>query len=336
MSLAPEYDICLSFAGEEREYVEAVADALRGAGVSVFYDAYEEVELWGKDLYQHLADVYQRAKYCVVFASAAYARKLWTRHELKAAQARAFQENREYILPVRFDDTEIPGLLSTVMYIDLRTRTPQGVAEMIVRKLRTQSSPSTAPESRSAGPTAAAVRPPDVQPWQDLKLLHGLRYRVSEPLQAVESHREYLNRLVQVGKWSYTIGVGEPPELLRAEDELESRLGSFARELRQAAGEIDAAWEQSSKTMGGLVVVGDRNRPIRDALLHAAVASEKLKDLRPLIRQGIELETLRSTQLYQSAAKATAEINEAIRAVREKDEQISALWKAVIHQTDRK
>ena len=45
-----EYDVALSFAGEDREYVEAVASALQQAGVKVFYDQYEEVELWGKNL----------------------------------------------------------------------------------------------------------------------------------------------------------------------------------------------------------------------------------------------------------------------------------------------
>ena len=49
-----------------------------------------------------------------MFLSQNYARTLWARHELKNAQARAFEENQEYILPVRLDDTEIPGILPTV------------------------------------------------------------------------------------------------------------------------------------------------------------------------------------------------------------------------------
>src|SRR4029077_16204697 len=101
--------------GEQRKDVENVADCLRHAGVRVFYDEYEKATLWGKDLYQHLSDVYKnRASYCIVFASADYASKAWTSHELKSAQARAFEEKgREYILPVRFDSTEIPGILPT-------------------------------------------------------------------------------------------------------------------------------------------------------------------------------------------------------------------------------
>lgn len=114
-----EYDIALSFAGEQRGQVEKVAECLRSSGVRVFYDAYEKSDLWGKDLYQHLSDVYQKkAQYCIIFASKDYALKAWTSHELKSAQARAFSEKgNEYILPVRFDSTEIPGILPTVGYL---------------------------------------------------------------------------------------------------------------------------------------------------------------------------------------------------------------------------
>src|SRR5690348_10215742 len=115
------YDVALSFAGEDREYVDQVATYLRRAGVEVFYDKYEQVDLWGKDLYEHLSDVYQnRARYTVMFVSRPYAEKLWPRHERRGAQARAFRECREYILPARFDDTEVPGLPKTVGYLDLR------------------------------------------------------------------------------------------------------------------------------------------------------------------------------------------------------------------------
>ncbi|HMF36865.1 MAG TPA: hypothetical protein VKF17_09510, partial [Isosphaeraceae bacterium] len=44
-----EYDVALSFAGEERRYAETLAEILRAAGLSVFYDKHHEVTLWGKD-----------------------------------------------------------------------------------------------------------------------------------------------------------------------------------------------------------------------------------------------------------------------------------------------
>lgn len=131
------YDIGLSFAGEQREFVEQVAEELKSKGIKVFYDSFEEIDLWGKDLYQHLNHIYKRkCEYCIIFISEDYAKKLWTKHELKSAQARAFQENKEYILPVRFDNTELPGLNETVGYISTNDKSPQQIAELAVRKVR--------------------------------------------------------------------------------------------------------------------------------------------------------------------------------------------------------
>jgi len=132
-----EYDIVLSFAGEDRIYVEKTARFLRKTGVRVFYDRYEATKLWGKDLYQHLDRIYQNmANYAVIFISEHYGKKLWTNHELKSAQARAFSENEEYILPARFDDTEIPGIRKTIGYIDLKYLTPIQFGKIIIQKLK--------------------------------------------------------------------------------------------------------------------------------------------------------------------------------------------------------
>jgi len=136
-----EYDIALSFAGEDREYVDTVAYLLKKNDINVFYDKYEETELWGKDLYEHLSDVYKnKAKYTIIFISEYYAKKLWTNHERKSAQARAFNERHEYILPARFDDTEIVGIHETIGYIDLRYKNPNEFVSLIIQKLNTGTS----------------------------------------------------------------------------------------------------------------------------------------------------------------------------------------------------
>lgn len=114
-----EYHVALSFAGEDRRVAKKFADSLTLSGYKVFYDEYEQAELWGKDLYSHLSEIYnKRAKYCLMIISKSYANKLWTNHERKSAQAKAFNQSEEYILPLRIDDTEIPGVNSTVGYID--------------------------------------------------------------------------------------------------------------------------------------------------------------------------------------------------------------------------
>ena len=126
----------MSFAGEDRDYVRSVAHELKKKKVRVFYDEFEEVKLWGKNLYTHLDEVYRaKAKYCVIFLSEHYKTKAWTNHERESAQARAFEENVEYILPVKLGDVEIPGIRPTVGYLDGRKITPTQISELIYRKI---------------------------------------------------------------------------------------------------------------------------------------------------------------------------------------------------------
>ncbi|CDG96329.1 conserved hypothetical protein [Xenorhabdus bovienii str. puntauvense] len=132
-----KYHIALSFAGEDRAYVESVANHLQASGVDVFYDFFEEEDLWGKNLYEHLTKVYRdQALFTILFVSEFYVKKSWGDLERKSAQARAFRENSEYILPAMFDlSVEVPGILDTTGYIDLNRKTPEQLAELIVRKL---------------------------------------------------------------------------------------------------------------------------------------------------------------------------------------------------------
>jgi hypothetical protein len=131
-----ECEVAISFAGEQRAQADAISRCLQNAGVSVFYDANEQADLWGKDLYAHLADIYEKkAKYCLMLVSGAYAAKVWTNHERKSAQARALMQKGEYILPVRFDETEIPGLPTTVSYLRFQDHRADGVCKLLLRKL---------------------------------------------------------------------------------------------------------------------------------------------------------------------------------------------------------
>lgn len=96
------YDVALSFAGEDRNYVDKVAEMLKEIGIRVFYDDYEQVDLWGKNLYVHLDEIYQK---------------------------------KEYILPARLNNTEIPGVSNTIGYIDLQKLKPEEFAMLIAKKV---------------------------------------------------------------------------------------------------------------------------------------------------------------------------------------------------------
>jgi hypothetical protein len=131
-----EFDIALSFAGEDRSWAEKLATLLKSQGVRVFYDEFFQATLWGKNLYQHLQQIYrEKARYCIVFVSEAYVRKSWTKHELEQVQARSFGEDREYILPLRLDDSVLPGVNVTIGYNDLRQTSVERVAQLALEKL---------------------------------------------------------------------------------------------------------------------------------------------------------------------------------------------------------
>jgi hypothetical protein len=145
------FDVALSFAGEDNDYVRKVATFLYKQNIKVFYAGFEEFNLWGKDLYTYLSDVYKdQAKYTVMFISEFYAKKLWTNHERKNAQARAFNENYEYILPARFDNTKIPGVLDTIGYIKLDKLTPNDFGLLICKKLNPNFSISSTSNKKKA------------------------------------------------------------------------------------------------------------------------------------------------------------------------------------------
>lgn len=138
-SQSPRYDVALSFAGEDRHHARKIADLLLGKDFSVFYDEYEQATLWGRNLYTHLSDIYQnKARYCLMFISSYYAKKLWTKRERESAQARAFKESKEYILPIRLDDTVLPGIEDTIGYVDLRNISYEDVVQLLCDKFRKQ------------------------------------------------------------------------------------------------------------------------------------------------------------------------------------------------------
>lgn len=139
MSNDYDYDIVLSFAGEDRNWAEDLARQLKEKDIKVFYDVFEQANLWGKDLLDYLADIYQnRGKYCIIFISSNYARKVWTNHERKNALVRAFKERHEYILPLRLDNTQIPGIPETIAYINLQNTPIEKIVKFVEQKLENE------------------------------------------------------------------------------------------------------------------------------------------------------------------------------------------------------
>jgi len=131
------FDLAISFAGEDRKIAKSLASILKKMDLLVFYDDDEQANLIGECLTEYLTDIYkEKSGYCIVLVSRHYVLKRWTRLEWKAAQARAFEEfDCAYILPIRLDNTELPGLLSTIGYLSIQDNTIQEIGKIIHQKV---------------------------------------------------------------------------------------------------------------------------------------------------------------------------------------------------------
>jgi hypothetical protein len=131
-----EFDVALSFAGEDSAVAEQFANLLAAKDIRVFYDKHEATELTGMDLAGHIAEIYRtKARYCVMFISQYYPLKKWTEVERMSAQEHALRDADEYILPIRLDDTEVPGITETTGYRDLRQHSMESVVNLLEQRL---------------------------------------------------------------------------------------------------------------------------------------------------------------------------------------------------------
>lgn len=131
-----QYDVAISFSGADRENARALASALTEASVTVFFDEYEEADFLGKDLFDHLTTVYsKRARYSLMLISRSYAERAWPTLERRSMQERALMNRgKEYVIPVRIDETPITGLLSTIGYVSIK-KGSAAIADLVRRKL---------------------------------------------------------------------------------------------------------------------------------------------------------------------------------------------------------
>jgi len=72
----------------------------------------------------------------VVFLSEDYDKKEWPGLEWRAVRELIKTKAGYAVMPVRFDDTHIPGLLSIDGYISTKRREPEQIADLILERLR--------------------------------------------------------------------------------------------------------------------------------------------------------------------------------------------------------
>lgn len=182
------FKIALSFPGEQRGFVEQVAVRLADqvGRDRVLYDKYYEAEFARPDLDTYLQRLYHdESELIAVFLCADYERKDWCGLEWRAIRNLIKKRQASTVMPLRFDDTAIPGLFSTDGYVWIGGRSPEEIADLILQRSQANAGlPSASPPLSPPVPLPPASSSPALLVWRKkLAFLETEEAKVVDPAQ---------------------------------------------------------------------------------------------------------------------------------------------------------
>jgi hypothetical protein len=164
----PAKAVFLSYASQDAEVAQRVCDALRAAGIEVWFD---QSELRGGDAWDQ--SIRRQIKTCALFIpvisrhtherAEGYFRLEW---KLAVDRSHLIMANKAFLMPVVIDDTRdddenVPDKFREVQWTRLAGgETPLAFAERLRRLLASESSPAPEPTTSGSGAVASSVRPP--------------------------------------------------------------------------------------------------------------------------------------------------------------------------------
>lgn len=132
------FRIALSFSGEIREYVEALATDLSAlfSRDHILYDKYHEAAFARPDLAFHLPPLYSENSDLVVVAfDSTYSTREWCGLEWSAIYSLIKQQKAEQIMLLSFGHERPPGLFGLEGTVDLQKRSPRQTAALVLERL---------------------------------------------------------------------------------------------------------------------------------------------------------------------------------------------------------
>ncbi len=127
------YDVGISYASEQQDYVMKVVKILEAEHKKVFFAPKKENAYKAKDMYQVFYKIYRhQCRYIACFISEEYREKEYTMHEFSTALLRNKNENYNCIIPVYFGRRGMKGLDEAISYLEADKMYPVEIADQIV------------------------------------------------------------------------------------------------------------------------------------------------------------------------------------------------------------
>ncbi|HEY2070421.1 MAG TPA: toll/interleukin-1 receptor domain-containing protein [Rhizomicrobium sp.] len=117
-----EYDAFISFAWKDIGRAQRLHERLAARGYITWYA--EKNLRAGDDLFHRISEGMARSRYLFVIHSGNHARGKWANRELSAVGTDEIESGLTKVVCLKYDDTELPLLLRSKLYVDFRTRKP--------------------------------------------------------------------------------------------------------------------------------------------------------------------------------------------------------------------
>ncbi len=130
------FDFAISFSGAQRSVAQEIAEGLKRAGFTVFYDKDQVHELLGEDGEIYLRKIYSaEARFYIVLVSRQYDKSSWTNVELDAIRSRESIEYEGVLLPVIVGSYRPKWLSRERIFFDLRESSVPALVDVLGKKV---------------------------------------------------------------------------------------------------------------------------------------------------------------------------------------------------------
>lgn len=132
------FQVALSFPGEHRELVRAIAGELAQifGRTQVLFDEYYTAEFARPNLDTHLQELYfNQSQLVVVFLCAAYEKSQWCGLEWRAIRTMIKQHRDEQIMFIRLDDGDVKGIFEIDGFVDAQDKSAKQIAELVCERV---------------------------------------------------------------------------------------------------------------------------------------------------------------------------------------------------------
>ena len=120
--------VFLSYSSSDKRAAARVADALRTAGLRVWFDAWELAP--GDSIISRINQAVASSDFLVVLLSQKSVESQWVQNELSAAMARELGDRAVTVIPALLEDCDVPPHLAERQWVDLRRNFEAGVQQL--------------------------------------------------------------------------------------------------------------------------------------------------------------------------------------------------------------